>query len=314
MANQILSVFLLAVSFYFLGKSADLVVLNIREIGEKLGIRMLFLGIILGFFTSFPELFLGVNAVVNDIQEISLGNLLGGIVVLFGLILGVSLILNRGIKTNGEVMDYAIVAAYVFFPLLMGLDGKLGFIDGIIMIAVYMFLLYIFYIRQKNKNGIRIEVTNRNEIVKKCILIILGLILLLVISNWIIKLSIALLSGLNISLFLVGLTLFSLGTNLPELMVTIRSYKRNMQELSISNLAGSAMANVMIIGVFSFIKPIYVKIDLHYYSLMFFIALLFISFLYFYKTDKLLSRNEGYALAAIYFLFLIVQTRFLIAS
>lgn len=310
MTNVILSLFLLAVSFYLLGKSADLVVLNIREIGERLGIKMIFLGVILGFLTSLPELFLGVNAIISDVPDISFGNLLGGIVVLFGLILGISLVLNRQIKTNGEETDYAIVAMYVFFPLLMGLDGKLGPIDGIIIVAVYMLILYIFYMRQRNNNVFKLEIIRKNDIVKKCILILLGLVMLLIISSGIIKISIALLEGLNISFFLVGLLLFSIGTNLPEIIVAARSCKKNMQELSVSNLAGSAMANVMIIGIFSFISPIYPKINFSYYSLIFFIALLFVSFLYFYKTDKLLSRNEGYVLIFIYILFLIMQISF----
>ncbi len=307
MLNHLFLAVLLIISFYFLGKSADLIILSIREIGERLGIRMLFLGIILGFLTSFPELFLGINAIISDIPELSFGNLMGGIAVLFGLILGISLILNREIKNDGEITDYAIVFVYVFFPLFMGIDGKLGFVDGLVMIVVYMFLLYIFYIKQKGGNAIKIGITDKNEIIKKFIFVILGLILLLVISNFIIKLSILLLEGLNISIFLVGLVVFSLGTNLPELIVTVRSYKRNMEELSISNLVGSAMANVMIVGVFSFIKPIYVAVNISYYTLMFFIAILFLSFLYFYRTNKLLSRNEGYALVAVYFMFLIAQ-------
>lgn len=311
MLNHLFLAVLLIISFYFLGKSADLIILNIREIGEKLGIRMLFLGIILGFLTSFPELFLGINAIINDIPELSFGNLMGGIVVLFGLILGISLILNREIRNDGEITDHVIVSVYIFFPLLMGLDGKLGFVDGLVMIVVYMFLLYIFYIKQKNKNTVKVKITDKNEIIKKFIFIILGLVLLLTVSNFIIKLSILLFEGLNISIFLVGLVVFSLGTNLPELIVTVRSYKRNMGELSISNLAGSAMANVMIVGMFSFIKPIYVAVNISYYVLMFFIAILFLSFLYFYRTNKLLSRNEGYILVAVYFMFLIAQFRLL---
>jgi len=314
MAYHFLLVIVLVVSFYFLGKAADLIILNIREIGEKLGIKVFFLGIILGFFTSFPELFLGINAVINDIQEISIGNLFGGVVVLFGLILGVSLILSREVKNNGDITNYIIVSIYVFFPLLMGLDGKLGFIDGIIIILVYIFLLYIFYIRQKSIYPIEIDIINKNEILKKCFLVILGLILLLIISNLIIKISIFLLSGLQVSVFIIGLVLFSLGTNLPELIVTVRSYQKKVYELSISNLVGSSLSNVMIIGIFSFIKPIYLEINFSYYLLMFFIATLFISFLFFYKTDKLLSRNEGYVLVTIYLLFLVTQINLLIAS
>lgn len=307
---QIFVVVTLLTLFYLLGKSADLVILNIRKIGEKLGIGMFFLGIVLGFFTSLPELSLGVNAIANDVQAVSLGNLLGGIIVLFGLILGISLILNRKVKTNGEVAEYRMVVAYIFFPFLMGLDGKLGFVDGLILIVVYLFLLYMFFIKCKNHGCVEFK-GGRIRILKRCFLIVSGLISVLVISSWIIKLFIFLFNGLHYSIFLIGLILFSLGTNLPELIVVIRSYHRHVKELAISNLAGSAMANVVMIGMFAFIKPFHIEVDFSYYALLFFTFLLLASFLVFYKTGNALSRNEGIVLMFIYFLFLIIQVKFL---
>ena len=311
---QIFVILTVLVLFYLLGKAADLVILNIREIGEKLGIGTFFLGILLGFLTSLPELSLGINAIINNVQAVSLGNLFGGIIVLFGLILGISLVLNRKIKTNGEVMEYAMVVVYIFFPLFMGLDGKLGFVDGLILVAVYFYLLYMFYIKHKNHNVLELDINRRNHVLKKCLLILAGLVSVIIISSWIIKLFIFLLNDFNYSIFLIGLILFSLGTNLPELIVVIRSYHGHIKELAISNLIGSAMANVMMIGMFASIKPFSIEVNISYYALMFFTVLLLVSFLVFYRSDNALSRREGFALIGVYIIFLIIQSKFLVGA
>ena len=78
----------LVILFYLLGKSADLMVLNVRRLGEALGVKIFAFGIVLGFLTSFPEIAVGVNSLLLDIRSLSLGNLFGGILVTFGLILG----------------------------------------------------------------------------------------------------------------------------------------------------------------------------------------------------------------------------------
>lgn len=313
--NDILIIIALIISFYFLGKAADLVIVNIRTIGEKLGIQMFFLGIILGFLTSLPELFLGINSIINGIPEVSLGNLLGGVIVLFGLVLGVSIFCNRKIKTNGQIMDFALAFVYMLFPLFLGLDGKIGFIDALILVSVYIYLLYIFYIDQKKHNHFGICISREgNEIFKKVLYIIVGIVLVIVMSNLIMNLFINLLDGLRVSIFIIGLVMFSLGTNIPELAVAIRSYRRKVGNLSMSNIIGSAISNILIIGMFALIRPFKVDVNMSYYTLIFFTILIFVSFLHFYRTDSVLTRKEGLILIIIYLSFIITQINFLLLS
>lgn len=295
----------LAVLFYFLGKSADLVILNIRKIGEGLGIKIFFLGLILGFFTSLPEFAIGVNALVNEVAEISLGNLLGGIIVLFGLILGASLILNRKIATSGETLKFLPLLFFFFLPLLFGLDQQIDLMEGAILILLYFILLFHQYLEHVNK--IIGNDTPRDTILKKLFYAAIGLALIVVISNLIIRFTLILLSELDISHFVIGLVIFALGTNLPEIVVTLRSWQRRVTELSISNLIGSAMANTFIIGIFAFIKPFEIETDLSYYLLILFTAALLAALAVFHKTGRLFSRTEGFFMVSIYFLFLLTQ-------
>lgn len=301
-------IFLLLVLFYLLGRSADLAILNIRKISEELNIKIFFLGLILGFFTSLPELTIGINSIVSNIQEITLGNLLGGIMVLFSLILSISIILNRKISTDGKIFTFLPILLYLFLPLFLGLDGRIGIIDGIILIVVYLLTIYSLYLKHRNSIPIKLEIIKESKILKSIFVMIIGLLLVVVLSNLIVRLTVILLGNFAIPAFLLGLILFSLGTNLPEIIVTVRSWKRHAKELSVSNLIGSAMANVLLIGIFSSIKNIPVDLNLSYYLLILFTAALFVVLLIFHKTGRQFTRQEGFILLGVYALFLISQT------
>ena len=116
-----------------------------------------------------------------------------------------------------------------------------------------------------------------------------------------------LLKGYEISFFAVGLILYSLGTNLPELIIAIRSFKRKMGELSFSNLLGSAMSNSLMLGILSTMKAIRVEVDISYWFLLIFTFIFFIVLYIFYKTDHLFSRKEGIFLLLLYLVFLSSQ-------
>ena len=305
----IISLFVL---FHFLGKSADLIVLNIKRICHKLGIRIFFMGIILGFFTSLPELAIGFNAILKNIPEISLGNLLGGIIVLLGLILGLSMIVERRITTDGKITSFLPTAIYLAVPFILGLDGQISSVDGIALIVGYLFLISLSFIQNKEiQDGFKIKIT-KEKFLKEIGLIGLGVFLVAILSSLIIQLTLFLLKNIEIPIFILGILLFSIGTNLPEIIITIRSWRHHIKELSLSVLTGSAIANPAIIGLFALIKPIYFKTDPAFYFLMAFTFVMLAALLRFYETKKSLSRKEGFVLVSIYFLFLITQTLFLV--
>lgn len=303
----LISLFIL---FHFLGKATDLIISHIKIIGERFGVRIFFLGLLLGFLTSLPELTIGLNAIFKGVQGVSLGDLLGGFIVILGLILGLSLILNRKIVTDGKVASFLPILVYLSFPFILGLDNKFSRVDGAIMLAAYVFLVHHLYLQNRNEKSASIQVPKK-IFLKELYKVILGALLIAVISNLIIRLTLVLIGNLDISIFALGAVLFAIGTNMPEVTITIRSWRKHIKELSISNLIGSAIANPAIIGIFALIKPIIFKTDLSFYFLMTFTFILFAFLLRFYETGKNFSRKEGMALAGIYFLFLASQILFL---
>ncbi len=307
MSVNIIAIISLVILFLLLSKSADLIVLNLKKIGKKLGVKIFFLGIMLGIITSLPELAIGVNSLIKDVPDISFGHLMGGNIVLLGLILSISIILNRKIKTNDSSKPFLFTLIYLFLPLIFGLSGQLNILSGIILILGYVFLMYYLYTDNKKREWIKINIVSQDRTSKNLFYIMLGLLGVMLSSELIVRTTLFILEDFNISPFIVGLLFYSIGTNLPELTIALRSFKRKVEELSFSNLIGATMAHILILGVFSFVSPINIEVNSSYLFLTLFSLVFFILLYIFYRSDRLLSRKEGYALLFMYFLFVAGQ-------
>lgn len=298
--------------FYLLGKSADLVISNIRIIAEKLGIKVFFLGLLLGGFTSLPELAVGINAAVDNIPAISFGNLTGGLVVLFGLIFGVSIFLNKKIVSTEKISSLIIIFSYLTLPLVLGFLNLLNIWGGILLVTLYFFVVIFLYRQQKHHLLKNFKISFENEkILKNIFLLILGIVLIVGFSNIIVKLTESILIKWEVSPFIIGLILFSIGTNLPEIVVMIKSYRKKISDLSLSNLIGSALANILIIGFLIIIKPLALNITPAYLTLIFFSFLIYFLVIIFYRSSRSLDYQEGLMLILTYLLFLVLQGYYL---
>ena len=293
--------------FYLLGKAADVVITSVKNIGEMLRIKIFLLGILLGFLTSLPEVGIGINATIDGVSTISVGNLLGGIVVLFSLVLGINVVLHRGLKMTEKTLTLSLVFAYFLLPLALALDGFLSFIDGILLVITYFLLLTYLYYQHKEDHSHRTAFINKKKLAKDFLLMFVGVTAILLISDLVVHLAELLLSHWSIRPFIVGLLMFSLGTNLPEIIVAVKSWSKNLKDLSLSNLIGSGLANGLILGGLVIARPVNIVTGSNYYFLIFSMGVLFLSILYMFQTGKELTFKEGLVLASIYFLFLFTQ-------
>lgn len=308
--NQIITdILALLALFYILGRSADLAIYNLRAIAEKLGISIFFLGLIMGFFTSFPEMAIGINAIIDNVQNISLGNLFGGIMVLFGLILGLNIYLQRKINAEQNLWQFGLILLFLFIPTILGLNGTFGLIEGLIIVFGYFILLLILYHYQAHKVDMP-HLSDHKGLIRHVFLFFFGVIMVLLMANFTIDLTASMLYQLPLSKFVIGILIFAIGTNFPEIIVTIRAWKNNIKELSLSNLLGSAITNILLIGVFSVMRPFHFNVDNSYYILIISMAILLSFVFFFYRSGHNLKRSEGVILILIYLLFVIFQIVF----
>ncbi|HNW09350.1 MAG TPA: hypothetical protein PK619_02750 [bacterium] len=301
---------LLLVLFVALGWLAELTVNHIKRLGAILKIRLFVFGLLLGIITSLPELSLGINATISQVASLSVGNLWGGIMVMLGLILGVSILLNRKIKTDGRLAGVIPALLVTMTPIFFGLNGYYGATDGLIMIGLYLVLIaYLYYLNRSNRQA-NVKVATSGRPGQSIILAIGGTIGILIISHYIVALTVQLLAYITISKLAMGLIVFSLGTNLPEISIALTSWRKKSSELSLSHLLSSSFTNTLVLGALAFLRPISFKVDATYWLTAIFMALVLICFAWFYKSHKKMDRREGLILLALYVLFVVINFLF----
>jgi len=297
----------LVVLFYLLGKAADVVVVNLRKLGKELGIKLYFLGFILGLFTSMPELAIGLDAAMHGVSALSLGNLMGGTVVVLGFVLGVSVILNRRVAMPSQRPPLGLIIVLLAMPLVLGIDGLLSRAEGMVLVLLYGALLYVIYRIGGSHESAGSAPTGSGQSLKHLFFIFAGLVALVALSDGILRVTDVILTSWEVSFFFVGLVVYSIGTNLPEIMVSLRAWRNHTRELSLSNLLGSAMANVFIIGLVVFLAPTVITIDSTYMTLIIGSGALFVALLVFARTGRRIVRGEGVVLVVMYAVFVITQ-------
>jgi cation:H+ antiporter len=298
----------LIVLFCLMGRVADIAVVSVKRIAHRLGVPLLFAGVLLGLFTSSPEFTVGISSMfLQNVPDIGIGDLLGGTIVVFGLILGLSLLFEKKIKTDGNLAGIFPIMLVVFLPFLVFLPtGNLGLAGGVVLIAGYCLALWKVY---KLDGKIFKHKGDKNDkpLGHEVLTIVISLIAMLVIAELTVRTAVSLLTILGVAPFVIGLFVFPIGTNLPELIIVFVAWKKHIRDLSFGNLLGSAMANTPILGFFAIMHPLHVEINNSYLFLLFSNAILLLLVGWFYETDKKLTRNEGMALIALYAVFVVTE-------
>jgi len=101
--------------------------------------------------------------------------------------------------------------------------------------------------------------------------------------------------------------ILSLGTNLPEIFITVKNRNTEHNHIAFGNVMGSAVVNVLILGIVSLISPITIPDLKILITSIIFLIIITVCFNIFLKTKNTLSRGEGVALIVIYILFIIIQ-------
>jgi len=140
--------------------------------------------------------------------------------------------------------------------------------------------------------------------------IILGLFLLILGGNWLLKAAVALSLKLSIPKIVIGMTVVSFATSAPELIVSIKAALNGSPDLALGNVVGSNIANLaLVLGVTVILGSIDIKKSFYTtdWPVMMLASLLFVGFIYF---DGVLERYEGILMVMFLFVFLVYLLRF----
>lgn len=301
------NLFFLISLFIVIGVSARLAVNSLFKITLNLRLSRFLTGFfVLGVFSSTPEMLVAINSAINRVPGLSLGNLIGAQVVLLTLIAGVSVFLTKKVDTLTSINkgEFLFIAAIIAMPIILGSNGRLSSLDGLLMVII--FVAYLIWMLLKN---IGFLFSNHREkgassSAKPLVYLSFALVILIIASNYAVKLGHSLASAFGLSDFAIGVLLFSIGTNLPELAFAFSARSTERESLVLGDIIGSAAVNSLIVGLLAFLSPFSI-IDFNSFFLSSgFLVLVVGLFGFFVFSRRILSKKEALLLIFIYALFI----------
>lgn len=307
--------FIFIIASIILYISCETLVKIIIRVSSFLNIREFVLAFfIMALASSLPNFFLGINSAINQIPQLSFGDILGNnfIALTLAVSLGVLFSKNKEISTESRTVQTSSIFTFIaaILPLILAIDGKISRGDGLILILA--FAVYAFWLFSKKERFQKLIPPEQIEKPSKMILqfkdfikdifIILGLIFVIFITTQgIIFAAQSLSVQLNISLILVGLLITGLANALPEIYFSINSARKGESWMVLGNLMGSIIfPATLVIGMVSLIQPIIIN-DLSSIALArFFLLIALVFYFIFSQTDKKLSKREAIFLLVLY--------------
>ena len=303
------SIFFLLIGSVGLFYGSEWLIDGAKAIAKKLKISDLVIGLtIVSIGTSFPELVVGIISSLQGHADFVIGNVLGSNVANIGLALGLPALfykMNFEYKNVISAFFYNMLACGVLFYIIS--DNQITSADA--QILLFLFTIYIIasFLRP-NITSCGNELENDEDIcLKKSFARLLsGSIMLYAGSELFISNGAApLVREFGFSEKAIGMTVVAMGTSLPELFVTIMALSKKEIGISLGNIIGSNIFNILfVLGVIGLINPL--TVSNVSFELLFGVGLLFLlAFLsFFYKG---LNKVSGFLLVSIYVLFLYLQ-------
>ncbi|MBN2101964.1 MAG: calcium/sodium antiporter [Candidatus Aenigmarchaeota archaeon] len=313
-----LSTSLLVAGLAILIKGADFLVDGGSEIAEHYGISHMIIGLtIVAFGTSMPEFMVSVYASFIGSGGISVGNIVGSNIFNILIVLGLPAIISPLLVKEATGFDskFMMLAATLLFILSFGLFETamdiyiIGAIDGIILLACFAFYLWKTLGDAKKQKEAHSEERKKRPPNKRMpvsiLMVIIGIAGIGLGGQMLVDNGRSLAYAFGIPELIIGLTLMAFGTSLPELAASVISAMKKKHDITIGNVIGSNIFNILLVGgAAALVRPISdiasrtVFIEIPF---MIFVSLLLIVFM---KTGSRITRNEGILFIALFAAFM----------
>ena len=296
-----------------LSQGGDLLTKSAVDISFKLSIPKIIIGMtVVSFATSAPELIVSLNATLDGLPNFAIGNVLGSNIANIGLVLGIiTIIYPISLKQRFYYTDFPLLIMSTFlFYYVIYTESQISRVEGIILVIAITLILFYLFFYQKNDQSEFSEKLDKDKIsiFKSFLYILFSGSLLWLGSETLIKSSVSVANKLEISERIISITMVAIGTSVPELAASIVASLKKQNDLSIGNLIGSNIFNLLVvIGITSSIIPIngidksIINNDMLWVVLF---SVIIFPLAYLGKRN-VLTRKKGIILLALYLIFII---------
>ena len=299
------------VGIILLIKGGDWLMRSAVSLSLKLSIPKIVIGMtVVSFATSAPELIVSIRSALLGHPDLALGNVIGSNIANLGLVLAVTIIISPiSVNSNFYKTDWPMmISATLLFFLFIFFDYELSSIEGLILFVVL--ISFLFYLIFYQKETVIDEVTENEDILQFTQILyylVAGGFSLWLGSETLIKGAVSLALDNGVSERIISVSIISLGTSIPELSASIIAVINKEKAISIGNLIGSNIFNLLaVLGITSMIAPVSV-IDMGLLDndiwWMMGISFLILPLVFLFKRNQL-NKIEGVILLSIYLSFL----------
>lgn len=265
----------LVIGFVLLIKGADFFVEGSSSVAKRLHVPSIIIGLtIVAMGTSLPETAVSVSASITGNNELAVSNVVGSNIFNLMVVIGVCAILaNVDVAKETITRDIPLSLICAGLLAILGISGiadksgmTLGHLDGVILMAFFAgYILYMVKIALKaSREGQKVEIEGGSDEEIKMIslplsivYIVGGIIAIAFGGDLTVDAASRIASDMGMSQTLIGLTIVSIGTSLPELVTSIVAARKNEVDMALGNAIGSNVFNIlMVLGIASAISPI----------------------------------------------------------
>ena len=311
-----MSFFLILIGFILLILGGNWLLKSAVSISLGLKIPKIIIGMtVVSFATSAPELIVSINSALNGYPDLALGNVIGSNIANLALVLGITLLIaemdvqKSFFTTNWPVM---MVASILLFLFLRN-DYLISDFEGLIFVLfLIFFLVYLFRFQNDEIIDDLPEDVDLLPAYKTFTLFMLGSVGLWGGSEMLITGATDLAITLGVGERLIGVTVVSVGTSIPELAASIIAVLKKEKAISLGNLVGSNIFNILaVVGITSLITPIPANDHVIYTNDIYWMLLvsMVLPILVLLPKKMELKRKSGIILLLLYVVFLYQTTR-----
>lgn len=265
---MILQIVLLFIGLAGLYYGAEWLVGGASRLARSFHIKPVVIGLtIVAFGTSTPELVTSVAAGLKHFSDIAMGNIIGSNIANICLILGLSALV-RPLTIDMKLLyrEMPIVVGISILLYVMGWDGTLSRTEGGILFGgIVLYTFYVYRVALKEASCIEHEYeeflgAQKTSNRKNVFFILIGLGALMGGAHFLVHAAIYIAKVVGISELVIGLTVIAVGTSLPELATSMVAAIRKESDISVGNVLGSNIFNILaVLGVSSIIQPLSVN-------------------------------------------------------
>ncbi len=241
----------------FLVFGAELLVRGASRLATFLGISPLIIGLtVVAFGTSSPELAVSLLSSLKGASDIALGNVVGSNIFNILFILGISATIRPlFISVQLIRLDVPLMILVSVLLFLFGLNGIISQLEGgILFLGLIGYIIFLFLESKREQLLTRDSLTGEsNNPQKRSIIqwlknfgfVIIGLVLLMLGSQFLINSAVYIAQNLGISELVIGLTIVAAGTSLPEVATSVMASIKGEQDIAVGNIVGSNIFNIL---------------------------------------------------------------------